>query len=98
MPYRRYNRILAAVIVPVVVVLAATSLFLQPYDGGLTRLGGYPEKLYGWNAPQLRFAKPLYRQFKTREAGYREPADVVVLGLVGERGSRDPAVIAQPPR
>jgi hypothetical protein len=80
MPYRRYNRILAAVIVPVVLVLAATSLFLQPYDGGLTRLGGYPEKLYGWNAPQQRFAKPLYRQFKTREAGYREPADVVVFG------------------
>jgi len=80
MSYRRYNRILAVVIVPVVVVLAATSLFLQPYDGGLTRLGGYPEKLYGWNAPQQRFAKPLYRQFKTREAGYREPADVVVLG------------------
>jgi len=80
MAYRRYNRILAAVIVPVVVVLAATSLFLQPYDGGLTRLGGYPEKLYGWNAPQQRFTKPLYRQFKTREAGYREPADIVVLG------------------
>jgi len=80
MAYRRYNRILAAVIVPVVAVLAATSLFLQPYDGGLTRLGGYPEKLYGWNAPQQRFTKPLYRQFKTREAGYREPADIVVLG------------------
>jgi len=80
MSYRRYNRILAAAIVPVVVVLAATSLFLQPYEGGLTRLGGYPEKLYGWNAPQQRFTKPLYRQFKTREAGYREPADVVVLG------------------
>ena len=78
--YRHYNRILAAVIVPVVAVLAATSLFLQPYDGGLTRLGGYPEKLYGWNAPQQRFFKPLYQQFKTREAVYRVPADVVVLG------------------
>lgn len=80
MNFRRYNRILAAVIVPVVVLLATTSFFLQPYDGGLTRLGGYPEKNYGWNAPQLRFTKPLYRQFKTREAEYREPADVVVLG------------------
>jgi hypothetical protein len=80
MIFRRYNLILAAVIVPVVVVLAATSFFLQPYDGGLTRLGGYPEKLYGWNAPQQRFPKPLYRQFMTREAEYHEPADVVVIG------------------
>lgn len=80
MAYRHYNRLLAAVIVPVVVVLAAISLFLQPYDGGLTRLGGYPEKIYGWNEPQQRFSKPLYRQYMTREASYREPADVIVLG------------------
>lgn len=80
MAFKRYNLILAAALVPVVTVLAATSAFLQPYDGGLTRLGGYPEKLYGWNAPQLRFAPPLYRQSRTREAEYREAADVVVLG------------------
>lgn len=80
MGFRRYNLILAAVLLPVVALLAATSAVLQPYDGGLTRLGGYSEKLYGWTEPQRRFEKPLYRQFTTREAAYREPADVVVLG------------------
>lgn len=79
-PHRRYNLALLAVILPVVVVLASTSFFLQPYDGGLTRLGGYPEKLYGWTGSQLRFAKSLYRQYMGREAEYRETADVVVLG------------------
>lgn len=80
MTHRRYNAVLLAVIGPVIALLAVTSLFLEPYDGGLTRLGGYSEVLYGWNEPQLRFPKPLYKQFMTREAAYREPADVVVLG------------------
>lgn len=80
MTHRRYNLLLAAVLAPVVLLLIATSFLLQPYDGGMTRLGGYPEKLYGWNGSQLRFEKPLYRQYMTREAAYREPADVVVLG------------------
>ena len=78
--HRRYNLLLLAVLGPVLLLLVATSFFLQPYDGGLTRLGGYPEQQYGWNAPQRRFDPPLYRQFTTREAGYREPVDVVVLG------------------
>lgn len=80
MNYRRYNLYLGAVLAPVVLLLVATSAFLQPYDGGLTRLGGYPEKLYGWTGSQLRFDRPLYRQYMTREAAYREPADVVVIG------------------
>ncbi len=78
--HRRYNLILLATLAPVVALLVITGLFLQPYDGGLTRLGGYPEMQYGWNEPQQRFNPPLYRQFMTREAGYREPVDVVVLG------------------
>ena len=78
--HRSYNLALFAVIMPVVVVLASTSFFLQPYDGGLTRLGGYPEKLYGWTGSQLRFSKSLYRQYMGREAEYREPADIVVIG------------------
>jgi hypothetical protein len=78
--HRRYNLILLAVLAPVVALLAVTGLLLEPYTGGLTRLGGYPEQRYGWNAPQQQFTKPLYRQFVTREAGYREPVDIVVVG------------------
>jgi hypothetical protein len=78
--HRRYNLILLAALAPVVLLLVVIGLTLEPLTGGLTRLGGYPERHYGWRAPQQRFTKPLYRQFVTREAGYREPADIVVVG------------------
>jgi len=78
--HRRYNLVLLAILGPALILLVVAGFFLQPYDGGLTRLGGYPEKQYGWSEPQQRFNPPLYKQFMTREAGYREPAEVVVLG------------------
>lgn len=78
--HRHYNLVLLAILGPVLALLVVAGFFLQPYDGGLTRLGGYPEQQYGWNEPQRRFNPPLYRQYMTREAGYREPVDVVVLG------------------
>lgn len=33
---------------------------MQPLNGDLTRIGAYPERLYGWNQPQRIFAKRLY--------------------------------------
>jgi len=78
--FRRYNLLLAALLGPVVVLMFAASFFLQPYDGGLTRLGGYPESRYGWLAPQQRFVPPLFRAFESSDAQFIEPADVVILG------------------
>lgn len=78
--FRRYNLLLAALLGPVVALMVAASFFLQPYDGDLTRLGGYPESLYGWQAPQKRFVPPLFRAFESAGAQYLEPADVVILG------------------
>lgn len=78
--FRRYNLLLAALLAPVVVLMFAASFFLQPYDGGLTRLGGYPESRYGWQAPQKRFVPPLFRAFESAGAQFIEPADVVILG------------------
>lgn len=78
--FRRYNLLLAALLGPVVVLMFAASFFLQPYEGGLTRLGGYPESRYGWEAPQKRFVPPLFRSFESAGAQFIEPADVVILG------------------
>lgn len=78
--FRRYNLLLAALLGPVVVLMFAASFFLQPYEGGLTRLGGYPESRYGWQAPQKRFVPPLFRAFESADAQFTEPADVVILG------------------
>lgn len=78
--FRRYNLLLAALLGPVVALMFAASFFLQPYEGGLTRLGGYPESRYGWEAPQKRFVPPLFRPFGSAGAQFIEPADVVILG------------------
>jgi hypothetical protein len=77
---RRYNLLLAAIFGPVVTLMIAASFFLQPYDGELTRLGGFPESRYGWQTPQLRFAPPLYQLHKPTGSQYVAPAGVVVLG------------------
>ncbi len=78
--FRRYNLVFAALLGPVVILMFAASFFLQPYEGGLTRLGGYPESRYGWQAPQKRFVPPLFRSFESADAQFIEPADVVILG------------------
>jgi len=48
------------IIVPVALfatLLVGLSFYLQPFYGDLTRLGGYPENLYGWNDPQSAFSE-----------------------------------------
>lgn len=80
MPFRTYNRIIAALVLPVLAVLLATGSTLEGYTGDLTRLGGYSEKQYGWTEPQLRFGRPLFTQYSARRFEYTGPADVVVVG------------------
>lgn len=47
---------------------------MQPIDGDLTRIGAYPERHYGWNAPQRVFPKPLFG------SSVADGADVLVIG------------------
>lgn len=49
--------------------------WLQPLYGDLTRIGGYAERDYGWNAPMEEF-HPLLATWGVWE----EPVDVLVLG------------------
>lgn len=53
----------------------AYGIWLQPLDGDLTRAGSFPQRQYGWNAPQTVFRQPLYAS-----GAYDRPYDVVVIG------------------
>ena len=53
---------------------AAIAAYIQPLEGDLTRLGGYAERDFGWNTPQVA-ANQAYTT-----ARYDAYSDVVVLG------------------
>ena len=55
--------------------LFAYGIWLQPLDGDLTRAGSFPQRQYGWNAPQTVFRQPLYAS-----GAYDRPYEVVVIG------------------
>jgi SGNH hydrolase-like domain, acetyltransferase AlgX len=71
---RTYVRTFLGLVLPVLGLLAAFSLYQAPVQGDLTRIGGYTENAYGWNAPQKRFIPPLVA------TKYDRPFDIVVLG------------------
>ncbi len=51
----------------------------QPLVGDLTRIGGFRENDFGWNAPQTEYLEVLYDQIE-QLSDYDEYYDVVVLG------------------
>ena len=61
-------------------VLSAVYLgfILQPLDGDLTRVGGLPEREYGWNRPQKRFPERLFSYYDPQQP--LQEVDVIVLG------------------
>jgi len=75
--FRRYNLIMAAMLLPIVLSLLITSTMIEPLNGNMTRIGGYLESDYGWNGKQIAFDKPL---FQKRHGNYDRYSDVVVLG------------------
>ena len=70
----RYNRVLLGLIAPPVAVMLAFTLWQDPLEGDITRVGGFTENNYGWNAPQARFVPPLAAR------SYDRPYDIVILG------------------
>ncbi len=51
------------------------SIYIQPLDGDLTRMGGYAEKDFGWNIPQEVLNSNIYLN-----KSYDKYYDIVVLG------------------
>ena len=73
--YHRYALLVLVPIVAVTLLTVALALWLQPERNDLTRLGGYPEQDFGWNAPQLAYRPPL-----VPVADPAQPYDIVVIG------------------
>jgi hypothetical protein len=71
---RSYLRTFLALVLPALALLMASSIYYEPIQGDLTRVGGFTENAYGWNATHKRFVPPLVA---TR---YDQPFDIVVLG------------------
>jgi hypothetical protein len=55
------------------------AFYMQPLNGELTRMGGYLENDFGWNLPQEKFTKPLFKRAESLDE-YDQYYDVVVLG------------------
>jgi hypothetical protein len=72
---KRYvGKLLALFAIPAA-SLFALAIHLEPLYGDLTRIGGFPEREFGWTQPQIKFAKPLFTLDQ-----YDRYHDVVVLG------------------
>lgn len=78
MNYRTYNLIITIPLAILFIVFIVLGMRMQPLDGDLTRLGGFTENDFGWNAPQERFEERLY-DLETSSI-YKQYADIVVLG------------------
>lgn len=77
--FRYYNAALIGMVVAYMLVLVFASRDIQPFTGDLTRLGGYPEKDYGWNTPLLGFENRLF-DFANDLSQYNRHYDVIIIG------------------
>ena len=73
--YRRYTLLVLMPIAAVSILTIVLAIWLEPVRNDLTRLGGYPERDFGWNSPQLAFRPPL-----VPIAVPSQPYDIVVIG------------------
>lgn len=74
--YKRYTLCLVCLVFAQMLILLATSFYLEPLVGDETRLGGYAENDFGWNQPQQVFENEAP---KLRTA-YDQYADIWVVG------------------
>lgn len=77
--YVRFNRIILGLSGIFAGSLFALMSYMDPLVGNLTRMGGYLENDYGWNAPQQMFPKPLFKIAESVD-DYDRHFDVVVVG------------------
>jgi hypothetical protein len=73
--YRTYNILVLTSVLAMVSGIVALALWLQPLCGDLTRLGGFAENDYGWNAPQRVFDPP-----RAEPGALDRSYDIVVIG------------------
>jgi len=78
MSHKKYNLFISIPLVIFLTIVVALGIRIQPHDGGLTRVGGFLEKDFGWNAPQKYFSTLQFTFAKGIK--YTKYYDIVVLG------------------
>lgn len=79
MGFGRYNKTLALIFAPPLIVIVIITLFAEPVTGDLTRLGGHFEEQFGWREPQQAVARSRFKLAQSLH-DYDRYYDVVVLG------------------
>lgn len=77
MTYRIYNSIILIPLGILMTIFVCLGIWMEPFDGGLTRVGGFMERDFGWNEPQKYFSTMQYASSKGNK--YSRYYDVVVL-------------------
>lgn len=65
---------------PLCAAVVALSLWLEPFEGDLTRTGRLAENNYGWQHPQKRFPKDTTQYAELSNEDYSGKQDVLVFG------------------
>ena len=78
MPYKKYNLFISVPLLIFLAVIVALGMWMQPLSGGLTRVGGFMERDFGWNEPQKHF--PTMQFTVAKGSKYTQYYDIVVLG------------------
>lgn len=76
--FRGYNRLVLGLVGTFVLYAAYLALTLEPITGDLTRVGGLPERDYGWLGEKPRFVPELF-QYQPENKPLKS-AQVLVLG------------------
>lgn len=79
MTEKSYSKALAGLFGSILLLLWATSFWLQTPDGDLARVGGFPENHFHWKSPQPTFEENLFKVTKHLK-DYDRSYDLVVLG------------------
>jgi hypothetical protein len=78
MDYRKYNLIIGVPLIALFSVFFGLGVQMQPLNGGLTRVGGFMERDFGWNESQKYFSTMQFTIAKGNK--YKQYYDIVVLG------------------
>lgn len=79
MPVKSYNRILIYFFAAIFCILTFFIIWLEPYSGDLTRIGGYKENDFGWNHEQKQFIDSHFT-LGNNIKDYNEYYDIVTIG------------------
>lgn len=73
--FKNYLLLLVCILLPAILLLVFTAVYIETLDGELTRLGGYSERDFGWNSLQKAIGKDIHLGDR-----YDQYYDVVVVG------------------